>query len=55
MADINDYMGEMQQKWILGEADVDATWDQYIETINSYDYGRAQELYTTAHKRATGK
>lgn len=55
MADINDYMGEMQQKWILGEADIDATWNEYIETINSYDYSRAQELYTTAHKRAVGK
>jgi len=52
MANIDTYMKEMQQKWIMGEADVDATWDEYIKTINDYGYPRAYEIYNIAYERA---
>ena len=52
MTDIDTYMREMQQKWILGEADVDATWDEYIATINEYGYPELVEIRERGHKRA---
>ena len=52
---ITTYIKEMQQKWIMGEADVDATWDNYIKTINDYGYKRAQEIETIGYKRLYGE
>lgn len=31
--DINTYFGEMRMKFILGQADIDATWDEYVRTL----------------------
>ena len=55
MTNIDTYMKEMQQKWIMGEADVDATWDEYIKTINDYGYPRAKELKEIGYKRVNGE
>ena len=55
MTNIDTYMKEMQQKWIMGEADVDATWDNYIQTINNYGMQRVIELETIAYNRLKGE
>ena len=52
MTNIDTYMKEMQQKWIMGEADVDATWDEYIKIINGFDFKKVEDIYVTANKRA---
>ena len=52
MTNIDTYMKEMQQKWIMGGADIDATWDEYIQTINDMNYQRAEELTNIAYARA---
>ena len=55
MANVDTYMKEMQQKWIMGEADVDATWDEYLKTIDTFNYERAREIQNIAYKRAKGE
>ena len=55
MNNISTYTNEMQQKWILGEADVDATWDEYIKTINDYGYDKVQKIEQKGYDRGMGK
>ncbi len=50
-ADINTYMTEMQQKWILGTLDVDATWDEYIKTLDTMELDKVLEAYNSAYDR----
>lgn len=51
VTDIETYVKEMEQKWLFGIEDVDATWDTYIKTIKDMGYDRVLELYNIAHKR----
>ena len=51
MTNTDTYMKEMKQKWIMGEADIDATWDEYIATIEGMDYQRAKKIYNDAIAR----
>ena len=54
-SDINTYIKEQEQKWILGEEDVDATWDKYIETLKSMGLDDYIKIKTDSYKRAVGK
>ncbi|MBR4173459.1 MAG: ABC transporter permease, partial [Clostridia bacterium] len=49
--DINTYVDEMSQKWILGTADVDADWDKYIATIKGMGYDTWEKVINQAYDR----
>ena len=51
---IRDYMLERQQGWILGNGDVVADWDDYIETINEMGLDQVLEVMNEAYKRQYG-
>lgn len=52
ISNIDTYVSEMEQKWILGTSNVDADWDTYVKTIKDFGYDELYKIYNTAHKRA---
>ena len=53
-SNINTYISEMEQKWILGTSDVDKDWDTYIKKINDMGYQTLLDVYNEAYKREQG-
>lgn len=54
-ADINTYANEQRQKWIMGAEDVDATWDNYVATLESMHLDEVVKIYQAAYNRKIGK
>ena len=48
---INTYVSEMTLKFIMGEADIDASWDEYVAAIKSMGYDTVLELNNQAYAR----
>lgn len=48
---IRDYMLERQQGWILGNGDVMADWDSYMDTLNEMGLADVLEVMNSAYKR----
>lgn len=48
---INTYVSEMTLKFIMGEADIDESWDDYVNTIQSMGYDTVLELNNQAYAR----
>lgn len=48
---IQTYMLERQQAWVLGSSDIEADWDDYIETINKMGYSDVIEVMNSAYAR----
>ncbi|WOD08670.1 DUF3502 domain-containing protein [Marinomonas sp. GJ51-6] len=44
-------MLEAQQRWILGSADVDEEWDDYIARIKKLGYDKVLKAYQSAYER----
>jgi putative aldouronate transport system substrate-binding protein len=49
-ATINDYANEMVAQMITGQIDMEATWPDFIETIDAYGYDRLMELYAISQE-----
>ena len=50
--DLANYVSEKKAKWTTGQADVDAEWDTYIQTLNKMGLERYMEIYRTAYERS---
>lgn len=48
---IRDYMLERQQQWILGSGDVNADWDDYMETLNEMGLQDVLGVMNSAYTR----
>ena len=48
---LTTYMKETQQNWIMGNKDVDASWDQYIADMNSLGLEELLAAYQAAYDR----
>ncbi|MGL1891218.1 MAG: extracellular solute-binding protein [Spirochaetaceae bacterium] len=48
---IDTYADEMRQKWLLGAEDVEAGWDEYIETLKEYGVESLVSSQQTAYDR----
>jgi putative aldouronate transport system substrate-binding protein len=48
---LRTYMLERQQAWILGSGDVEAEWDDYVNTLNRMGYDKVIEVMNTAYER----
>ena len=55
ITDIATYSGEMITKFIVGEADLEAEWDNYVETILSLRLGEALACQQAAYDRYIGR
>lgn len=44
-------MKESQQNWILGNKDVDASWDQYVSDLKSLGLDEVIAAYQAAYNR----
>ncbi len=53
--DIETYQEEMSLKFIMGEVDIEATWDEYVETIKSMGYDEIMEIRQAALERYLAK
>ena len=53
--DISTYADEQRQKWVMGAEDVDATWDKYVETLESMHLDEVVKVYQAAYNRKYGK
>lgn len=51
---IRDYMVERQQGWILGNGDVKADWDEYLETLDEMGLDQVLEVMNSAYDRQYG-
>ena len=49
------YMMEMQQTWVLGAQDVDASWDGYVARLDQLGYAKVTEVMQAAYDRQYGK
>lgn len=52
---ISTLNSEWMQKWIFGKADVDATWNTYIDQMNVAGANEYVKAYTSAYERMYGK
>lgn len=50
--DIRKFVSEKKAKWTTGQADIDAEWDSYVETLNKMGLERYMEIYRTAYERS---
>ncbi len=51
-ADISTYMTQMTAKFITGEVDVEAEWDNYIATLDQLGLQDVYDVYQAAYDRA---
>jgi putative aldouronate transport system substrate-binding protein len=51
---LRTYMLERQQAWILGTGDVEADWDDYINTLNKMGYEKVIKVMNSAYARQYG-
>ena len=51
---ILDYMLERQQGWILGNGDVEADWDAYLEELDDKGFQDVLDVMNAAHARQYG-
>ena len=49
--DIATYISEMQQNWVLGNKDVEATWDEFIAHLNELGLKDVLAAYQSAYDR----
>lgn len=49
--DITKYQEETICRWICGQGDVDAEWDEYIATLESFGHERYLEIHQQAYDR----
>ena len=47
-------MLERQQTWILGNGDIEAEWDDYIDQLNKKGFADVLEVMNSAYKRQYG-
>jgi len=48
---LNSYVEEMSQKWIMGVSDVDKDWDAYLKRLNDIGLAKAEKIQEGAYKR----
>ncbi|MDY3304587.1 MAG: extracellular solute-binding protein [Clostridia bacterium] len=48
---VSELVYDMQHKWIMGEEDVDSTWDSYITTLHAAGVDNMMEIYNNAYNR----
>lgn len=46
---VTDHVTQMAAQFILGQADLDAEWDSYVETLNTLGLPRMVEIYQEAY------
>ena len=51
MNDIKTYVEECTAKFIVGQMDIEAQWDEYIQTIENLGLGRCDEIQQAALER----
>ncbi|WP_243298874.1 extracellular solute-binding protein [Bacillus litorisediminis] len=49
--DIDSYLEQMEAKFVSGEVEIDAEWDQYVETLKSLGADRLAEINQAAYDR----
>lgn len=49
--EITTYANEQYVKWLMGQGDIDAEFDSYVDTLNSMGLPRVLEVYQSAHDR----
>ncbi len=51
---VETYMLERQQAWVLGSADVEAEWDDYIKQVNKLGFSKVVDAMQSAYQRQYG-
>ena len=51
MVDVESYVKEMMYKFIQGDADIEAEWDNYLKTLERYKLNEAIEITQGAYDR----
>ena len=54
-SDVTTYMSEQVIRFMLGEADIDAEWDEYVSHMESLGCNDMVEIYETAYARFLNK
>jgi len=52
---IFSYIREWDQRWFLGQADVDETWDDYLSVLDSLGLDEIREVHQAAYDRHLSK
>ena len=53
--DISTYVSEQIGKYLIGDADIDATWDDYVATVEQMGIQEVIDAYASAGERYFGK
>lgn len=51
MTDIKTYVQETSQQWVFGSKDVDATWDEYVATLDKFGLDEAMQIQQKAYDK----
>jgi putative aldouronate transport system substrate-binding protein len=49
MANVNTYVNEMSQKWVLGAEPIEDTYDEFISTIKEFGIEQVIEIQQKAY------
>ena len=49
--DVSTYYTEMRDKFVKGEASIEAEWDSYVSTMNSLGLSELIEVYQSIYDR----
>jgi len=53
--DVSTYMDEIVIKFMIGDADIDAQWDTYLDTMDSLGANEMIDIYAAAYERYQNK
>ena len=53
--DIHNYVQQMKARWMVGELDVDATWDEFGRTLRRMGVEELVSIWQTAYDRHMGR
>jgi putative aldouronate transport system substrate-binding protein len=53
--DIHNYTDRMKARWIVGEEDVEAGWEEYLATLDRMGLPRMMEIYQAAYNTYLGQ
>lgn len=53
--DVGDYINQYLAKVTTGEKDLDATWDEYLSTLDAMGAARYEEIYNKAYQELKAK
>ena len=51
-ATLDDYINDMEQKWVLGRLDIESTYNEFLSTLHKMQVDELIDIYNKAYENA---